>query len=110
MTTVSQIILDAFRESNLIRIGASPTVAEETEALRLFNRYVSSLFSIEMGENLVEVNHGKNNVEAPSVVELSFDDFDDRPLPNNTRLICNLEQPTTINYPVRPCDGARMLS
>ena len=43
-TLVSQIIEDAYREANLIAVGESPTTAQQTEGLRLYNRFITSLF------------------------------------------------------------------
>lgn len=40
MALVSEIIKDAYREANLIPITQSPTLDEQTEALRLLNRFV----------------------------------------------------------------------
>lgn len=50
MTTVTSIIKQAYRESNLIAIAASPTVAQQEEALSLLNRFVLSLLDREFFE------------------------------------------------------------
>lgn len=54
MTTALSIILDGFREGNLIPVGQSPTAAEQTEALRRLNRFIAGVFGEEMGENLAD--------------------------------------------------------
>ena len=70
MTTVSQLITDAYRESNLIAVNSSPTSPEQTEALRLLNRVVKSLFGNEMGDPLDTIPLGKGNTQTPSNVPL----------------------------------------
>jgi len=107
MTTISQIITDAYRESNLIAVGASPTTAEQTEALRLLNRVVSSLFGNEMGDPLSVLPLGKGNIQTPNSVNLYMDDLLDYYVPANTRLQCNLEEETTVNLSPNPRDGER---
>lgn len=107
MTTISQIITDAYRESNLIAVGGSPTTAEQTEALRLLNRVVSSLFGNEMGDPLKVLPLGKNNILTPTNVNLYMDDILDYYVPANTRLQCNLEAEVTVNLTPHPQDGAR---
>lgn len=52
MTTCSSLITDAYRESNLIPVGKTPTAAEQAEALTRLNALVASVFGEEMGENL----------------------------------------------------------
>lgn len=52
VTLTSDIIRDAYRESNLIAIGREPTGAQNEEALRFINRVVPSVFGNELGENL----------------------------------------------------------
>lgn len=107
MTTVSQLITDAYRESNLIATGGSPTTAEQTEALRLMDRVVSSLFGFEMGDPLSVLPLGKGNYLTSTNVNLYMDDLLDYYVPSNTRLQCNLEAETTVNLTPHPQDGAR---
>jgi hypothetical protein len=66
MTLVSEIIRDAYRESNLIAITADPTSEEETEGLRLLNRIVSGTYGIDAGEELQVVPIGNNNISRPA--------------------------------------------
>ena len=107
MTTISQIITDAYRESNLIAVGGSPTTAEQTEALRLLNRVVSSLFGNEMGDPLKVLPLGKGNMQTPTNVNFYMDDILDYYVPANTRLQCNLEAEVTVNLIPNPQDGSR---
>lgn len=107
MTLVSQIISDAFRESNLIAAGASPTATESAEALTLLNRVVTSLYSTEAGEQLSDLPYGEENIDTPELVFSNFDDFDDEYIPHNTRLILNLSEAKTVNLHPTPQDGDR---
>lgn len=54
MTLVSDLITAAFREGNLIAAGATPTTAEQNEALDALNRRVKIVFGVEMGEPLAD--------------------------------------------------------
>ena len=107
MTTISTIIDDAFRESNLTGVGRSPTTAEQTEALSLLNRVVYSMYADEAGEALTDLPYGKNNVSTTDFLGRTFDDFDTDFVPDNTRLVLNLQETKTINLPPKPRDGAR---
>lgn len=109
MTTVTQIINDAYRQSNLIAVEASPTANQTTEALRHLNRLVKSVFGKEVGENLQSMPIGKANIVKPS----GFPWYNPIPegdwvLPENLRLILNLESPVTIHLHPEPHDGARI--
>lgn len=105
MTTVTTILTDAFRESNLIAISASPTANETTEGLRLLNRYIKWLF---VRHRLVDINVGDLGVDTPLLAYDSTADLANRYVPENTRIITNLETTTTINLPPHPQDGARV--
>ena len=66
MTLVSEIISDAFRLSNITRVGGSPTSDQETEALRYLNRIVKSVFGNEAGENFLPFPIGDRGISRPS--------------------------------------------
>jgi len=107
-TPVTTIISDAYRESNLTGIGTTPTTAEQGEALVLLNRFIDSLWGAEMGENLVNIPLGLNNVQTPDVEPVFYNDIMNSELPVNTRLLCNLTAAETVNMPMQPFDGSRM--
>lgn len=65
MAIISQIITDAYRESNNIAVGQTPSPAEQQEALILFNRFLRSVFGTEAGENFVDYNFGNLNIQSP---------------------------------------------
>jgi hypothetical protein len=108
LTLVSEIISDAYRESNLIATGASPTSAEQTEALRLLNRIISSFYGTEAGEELRPFAIGDNNITRPS--DYPYDDYINDSqwvVPANTRLMLNLTSALTVYLHPEPEDGAR---
>jgi hypothetical protein len=108
MTVVSEIITDAYRETDVISINATPTAAELAEGLRLLNRIRLSVFGNEAGELLLDYPIGRNNIDAPA--GFPFDDrYNDADwfLPTNRRVVLNLEAPMTIRLHPSPDDGAR---
>lgn len=109
MTTVSQIITDAYRQSNLLPIGVTPTAAQLEEGLRYLNRLVKSVFGNEAGENFQAYPLGDNNIERPA----GYPWYNNAPggnwfVPMNVRLACNLTLPTTVYLHPKPEDGARL--
>lgn len=108
MTTVYQIIVDAYRQSNLIAIGVSPTNLQETEALRYLNRIVKSVFGNEAGEQFQPVPIGRNNINKPS----GYPWYNNTPdgnwfIPKNARLMLNLDESLSLYLHPRPDDGSR---
>jgi hypothetical protein len=107
MALVSEIIKDAFREANLIPITQSPTSEEQTEALRLLNRFVRSIFGNEAGDKLQSYSVGNNNVVSNDL-QFVFDFGTPQYVPLNARLIVNLTSATTLNLHPEPEDGSRV--
>lgn len=109
MTLVSDIIRDAYRESNLIAIGTEPSGAQSEEALKLFNRFIASVYGNEAGEPLQPFIVGKKNIERPQ----GYPWYDPVPyagqwfVPKNVRLILNLTSPLTVYLDPNPEDGQR---
>lgn len=106
MTLVSDIIRDAYRESNLIAITADPTTAEQTEGLKLLNRHIALLYGTKVGEEFEPLSLGGKNVKKPAGYDTDPDDGDWF-VPANTRLMLNLEEATTVYLDPNPEDGAR---
>lgn len=107
MTLISQIIADAYRESNLIAIETAPTANEITEALRLLNRDIRSMFGNEFGEPLSVLPFGRNNIQTPNEISIYMEDIQGYYAPVNTRLMCNLDSSESINLDPTPYDGSR---
>jgi hypothetical protein len=106
MTTVSDIIIQAFRESDLIDETNYPTPTQMSEALVRLNSIFKSLFGYEVGELLTTVptgdlNQTYNEVEFPAVLDVT------RP-PENSRLVSAHDVATTIYLVPQPNDGARV--
>jgi len=105
MTLISAIITDAFRESNKIAAGTTPTAAMQTEALTLLNRLIASVMGWEVGENLAQWPVGTTGYET-APVDATSDIW--RFPPPNSMLACNLGSAQTIYLPQQPSDGARI--
>ena len=106
MTTVSQIVTEAYRESNNIAIGQTPNTAEQTEGIYLFNRFLKSVFGNEAGDPLTPISIGNNNV-----VNSAYFNMENLPNgwypPRNSRIIFNLTQTQTVTLNPYPEDGER---
>jgi hypothetical protein len=106
MTTLAEIITDAFREGNILPLGKSPTAAQSAEALRLLNQLFSSVLGDEAGENFSDWplgTFGQANPNFPVMNEM----YRNRP-PINHRLIALNEAQMTIYLSPMPQDGSRM--
>jgi hypothetical protein len=108
MTTVSQIITDAYRQGNLIAKGTSPTTAEQTEGLRYLSRIVKSVFGNEAGEDLIPFPIGRENISRPGGYPW-YNDVPDNDwyVPKNLRLMFNLQDSVSIYLHPDPNDGTR---
>lgn len=109
MTAVTSIIKSALRETNLIPLGVDPTQDQLDEGFALLSTIVAGVLGNEAGENLVPMPLGQNDIVSPTGYpwwsnELPGNIF----VPTNTRLMCNLNGPGTVNLHPRPHDGARM--
>lgn len=109
MTTVYDIIKDAYRQSNLIALGVEPNQLQESEALRYLSRIVKSVFGNEMGENFESFPLGSQGVNAPQ----GYPWYGNTPggdffIPLNKRLICNLTADTVVYLHPNPEDGSRV--
>jgi hypothetical protein len=107
MALVYEIIKDAFREANLIPITQSPTLDEQTEALRLLNRFVRSIFGNEAGDKLQPFAVGINNV-ATSASLTTYNFSTPNYVPLNARLMVNNTVAQTVQLHPDPKDGSRV--
>lgn len=110
MTLVSEIIKDAFRESNLIATSGTPTVAEEAEGLRLLNRYIASVYGDDIGEKFRDLIVGRKNINRPDLYPYydPVPNQTDFTVPLNTRLVLNLQAPLSVYLEPEPEDGSRL--
>lgn len=106
MTLVSSILLDAYRESNLIAATATAlSSTQETEALRRFTSLLASVIGWEAGENLKQWPVGVTGyAEPPDCLRADVWRYP----PVNSMLVLNLSGADTIYLPVNPSDGARI--
>lgn len=108
MTVTSQIIIDAFRQSNLLALGVSPTPPQAAEALRYLNRIVKSVFGNEVGDQLDAFPVGRNDIDRPQ----GFPWYNTTPsndwfVPKNKRIVLNLDQTVSLYLHPMPDDGTR---
>jgi hypothetical protein len=112
MTICSEIVQQAFRETNLIPIGTDPTTDEQAEGMKSLQGLAASIYGNEMGELLKLFPLGQNNISVPS----GYPWGNGYPpqqwwVPLNVRVVCNLTAPVT-DPPVylnpAPQDGTRM--
>jgi len=106
MTTLSEIIADAYREGNIIPLGKTPNAAQTAEGLRLLLRIFSSVLGDEAGENFVDWplgTFGQANPNFPIMNEM----YRNRP-PINHRLIAVNNDALTVYLSPMPQDGSRM--
>lgn len=109
MTLVSQIIVDAYRMSNLLAISTAPTTAQQDEALRYLNRIVKSVFGNEAGDPLTAFPVGNNNYQRPSGYPWwNTVPDNDWFVPKNTRVVLNVNT-ADINLYLHPApdNGSR---
>lgn len=127
MTQATSLITSAYREGNLIPVGTTPTVNEQTEALERLNRIIFSTFGHEMGEPLMDWNVPQPQRTAPVAANypqlpypqgldadllttpFAFDQTSQIFLtpPKNSRIVWG-EVTFTVYFPEAPEDGSRM--
>lgn len=99
MTTASSIITDAYRESNLIPMGTAPTPNQQTEALGRLNVLIYSTVGNEVSDALDDLVIGGANDQSPYL-----NDY----IPDNIRLILNLNASKTLKLDPYPFAGQRV--
>lgn len=97
MATASDIIQQAYRESNLVAAGATPTTVESAEALTILNGLLPATIGQEVGQELSDINIGGE-----------FEDRFCEYVPENARLVLNLSGGRTLRLHPRPYDGQRL--
>lgn len=97
-TPASNIVTDAYRESNLIPLGLQPNFNQQTEGLTRLNSLILSTIGNEAGDPLDDL-----------VIGGQFDQsaYMQQYVPDNNRLILNLASPLVINLDPYPFQGQR---
>lgn len=106
MTPVSDIITQAFRESNIAALGTAPTTAQSTEAFDRLKSLVASVYGDDVGERLQDWLVGNAGVHWPYMggwTELRWK----YPI-SNSRIVLDHQSPQTLYWPLDPDNGARM--
>jgi hypothetical protein len=106
MTTIAQIITDAYQANNLIALSAIPTAAEQATALRVVNRIFSSLFGNELGDKLADAMLDSTGITYPDY-SYSYP-INKQNIRANTRVINVSTISSTINMPENPQPGCRV--
>ena len=104
MTLTSAIIQSAYRESNLIAIGASPNTGQSAEALARLNVLVAGVYGNEVGDPLLDWplgNEGELLQSGWSQGQWAYPII-------NTRLIANSDSAQELWLPPNPPAGARV--
>lgn len=107
MTLISSLITDAFREGNILPLGIAPNANQTTEALRLHNQNISSVYGSDAGENLTDWPLGSFDADEPGFVDPRAPYAVQRP-PINQRLIATNAAALTAYLTPYPQDGSRM--
>lgn len=107
MTLISSIIGDAFREGNILPLNKAPTANQITEALRLFNGNVRSIYGGDAGEDLIDWPLGTVNADEPGYSDFRTLYSIQRPAINRRLLATNAAALAVYLTPY-PQDGARM--
>jgi hypothetical protein len=119
MLTASEIVKEAFREGNLVPLDATTgipvtTPGQDAEGLKILNRYIDSLYGLELGE------FAQDWTVPPSQTSPTPARYPIRPQsealpsdvwpypPGNVRVITKLVADTTLYLPQSPDDGARI--
>lgn len=107
MTTALEIIEQAFRETNLIPVGKSPTTDQRAEALTRLNVLVSSVLGFEVGEKLQDWYIGLEGI-AIQDRPWGWDQIVWQFPPINSRLLCSVQSAQLVYMPVNPSPGSRI--
>lgn len=107
MTLISSIITDAYRDGNILPLRKSPDAAQVTEALRLYQQNINSIYGGDAGEPLEDWPLGAFSVDEPGFVDPRTTYTIQRPTINQRLLATNLAAITVYLTPY-PQDGARM--
>jgi hypothetical protein len=99
MTTASDIITAAYRESNLVAAGASPTSVEQAEGLTRLNAILAATPGFQVGEEVSDLNLGGENDQSWVLQEF---------VPENVRLVLNIDSGQTLQLHPRPYEGQRL--
>lgn len=99
MSLVSEIIQRAYREPNIIPLGATPNAAQIAEALALLNTILLQTFGNEAGDPLTSINYGGTYDESTFLGDW---------VPDDSRLFLNLSAAADLDADPYPYEGQRL--
>lgn len=99
MAIASDIIRDAYRESNIIASVSTPSTNELTEGLARLNSLILSTIGNEAGSELTDINIGGAYDQSYRCATC---------IPANVRLVLNLGSARTLNLHPHPYEGQRV--
>jgi hypothetical protein len=109
MTLVSDIITDAYRESNLIALNTSPTAPQSAEALTRLQAIIQAALGADAGYILEDWNvTSGTGITNPAGVALTNAQATAWRAKPQARLLCALTAATTIYSDPQPQDGQRL--
>lgn len=108
MTLISSLITDAFREGNILPLGKAPSDNQATEALRLYQQNIRSIYGDDAGEGLTDWPLGNFGYESPNYYYVLPDTYCVEHPSINRRLIATNTEAKTIFLTPYPQDGSRM--
>lgn len=109
MTTLRQLVTDAYRESGLSQIGLVLENDEFDEGLRKIKTIINSLYGNEMGVPLAPVSYGSVGLTRSTAKELDAASYINQYfVAPNTQLLCNTNEVLTLYLHPNPKDGARL--
>lgn len=100
MTLASDIIADAYRETNLIPMGVAPTADQTTEALTRLNAILLSALGTEIGDPLCDVNISSGQYDQTQWCSPY--------IPDDTRLVFKLTASQSFALDPYPYEGQRL--
>lgn len=105
-TTVANLVVSAFRESNIIALGAYPTPAQNAEARYYLGNLLRSVFGNSIGFMLADWSvRSPTEIYDPAGVPIVPDGFVVLP---QSRLVCDLAAAAAILLDPFPQDGQRL--
>lgn len=93
MTTIRELVSDAFREGNITQVGDTPDGAQYLEAEKRLLSYIDSMWGAEVGENPTNTYYTDAN----------------QVIPRTPRVVVTEDVLSDIALPTSPMDGERFL-
>lgn len=107
MTTLRQIIKDAYRESGIIQIGTDPDSDQLDEGLGKLTALISGVYQEEVGSQFEDINFGVNGITNVFGRERDREAFlASSYLRPSHRVLFNIDSPKTVFLSASPYDGA----